>query len=110
LTDFEAAPNGARCRPIHLEFHVAAGDNSFMSTSLNQLFESALSLPQAERADLAFQLLQTLVPSGEEISTEEFAAELNARVEAHRRGDLPSFSLGETRTIVKERLAQERSK
>jgi hypothetical protein len=81
-----------------------------MSTSPNQLFESALSLPQAERADLAFQLLQTLVPPGDEISPGEFGAELHGRVDAHRRGDLPSFSLEETRAIVEERLSQERSK
>jgi hypothetical protein len=81
-----------------------------MSTPPNQLFESALSLPQAERADLAFQLLQTLVPDTDEISPEEFGAHLHERVEAHRRGDLPSFSLEETRAIVKERLVQERSK
>jgi putative addiction module component (TIGR02574 family) len=81
-----------------------------MSTAPNQLFESALSLPQAERAELAFQLLQTLVPSADEISAEEFGAELRERVDAHRRGDLPSFSLEETRAIVRERLSQERSK
>jgi hypothetical protein len=34
-----------------------------MSASKNQFFESALSLPQAERVDLPVQLLQTLVPS-----------------------------------------------
>ena len=81
-----------------------------MSAPQNQLFESALSLPQAERADLAFQLLQTLVPSADEISPEEFGAELRDRVAAHRRGDLRSFSLEETRAIVEERLSQERSK
>jgi putative addiction module component (TIGR02574 family) len=76
----------------------------------SHLFKSALALPQAERADLAFQLLQTLVPPGDEISPEEFGAELRDRVAAHRRGDLPSFSLEETRAIVQERLSQERSK
>jgi len=81
-----------------------------MSTAPNQLFESALSLPQAERADLVFQLLQTLVPSADEISAEEFGAALRERVEAHRRGDLTSFSVEETRAIVRERLSQERSK
>jgi putative addiction module component (TIGR02574 family) len=81
-----------------------------MSVPQNHLFESALSLPQEERADLAFQLLQTLVPAADEISTEEFAAELHGRVEAHRRGDLLSFSLEESRAIVQERLTQERSK
>jgi putative addiction module component (TIGR02574 family) len=65
-------------------------------------------LPQSERADLAFQLLQSLTPPGEEISSEEFGAELHERVEAHRHGKLQSFSLDETRAIVQQRLSQER--
>lgn len=49
-----------------------------MDTPQDPLFESALSLPQVERADLAFQLLQTLRPPGDEISAEEFATELHS--------------------------------
>jgi putative addiction module component (TIGR02574 family) len=81
-----------------------------MSLSQNPLFESALSLPQSERADLAFQLLQSLTPPGEEISSEEFGKELRQRVEAHGRGELESFSLEETRQIIQQRLSQERDK
>jgi len=81
-----------------------------MSVPQDQLFESALSLPQAERADLAFQLLQTLDPPGEDVSSDEFAAELYARIESHRRGELQSFSLDETRAVVQDRLSQERGK
>jgi putative addiction module component (TIGR02574 family) len=78
-----------------------------MTLSQNPLFESALSLPQAERADLAFQLLQSLTPPGDEVSADEFGEELRQRVEAHRRGELQSFSLDETRQIIKDRLAQD---
>jgi len=81
-----------------------------MSTPQNPLFESALSLPQSERADLAFQLLQTLVPPGDEVSSEEFAAELRGRVDAHRRGELASYDLEDARAIVAQRLAEDRSK
>jgi putative addiction module component (TIGR02574 family) len=81
-----------------------------MSLSQNSVFESALSLPQPERADLAFQLLQSLSPPGDEISTEEFGAQLRQRVEAHRRGELQTFSLEETRQIIQERLSQDRAK
>jgi putative addiction module component (TIGR02574 family) len=81
-----------------------------MSLSQNPLFESALALPQAERADLAFQLLQSLSPPGDELSTAEFGAELRNRIEAHRRGVSQSVSLEETRRIIQERLAQERAK
>ena len=80
-----------------------------MSMSQDQLFESALSLPQAERADLAFQLLQSITPPGEEVTSDQFGAELHQRIEAHRRGDLPSFSLEETRAIVRDRLSRERA-
>jgi hypothetical protein len=80
-----------------------------MSVPQHQRFESALSLPQAERADLAFQLLQALVSPANEITVEEFAAELHERVEAHCRGDLPCYSLEETRAIVQDRLSQGRS-
>jgi hypothetical protein len=62
--------------------------------SPDQLFESALSLPQAERADLAFQLPRSLTPPSDEVAAEEFAAELHQRTVAHRRGELRSFSFG----------------
>jgi putative addiction module component (TIGR02574 family) len=79
-----------------------------MSTPQDQLFDSALSLPQAERAELAFQLLQSLTPPGKEIDPEQFASELYERIAAHRRGDLPSFSLEEARTIVQQQLQERR--
>jgi putative addiction module component (TIGR02574 family) len=78
-----------------------------MSVPENQLFESALSLPQADRADLAFQLLQTLTPPGDELSTADFAAEIHERVAANRRGEIKSFSLEETRAIMNQRLSQD---
>jgi hypothetical protein len=71
-----------------------------MSTSQDPVFESALSLPQAERADLAFQLLQSLIPPGDEITTDEFGDELRQRIETNRRGELLTFSLDETRAIL----------
>jgi putative addiction module component (TIGR02574 family) len=81
-----------------------------MSMSHDQLFESALSLPQPERADLAFQLLKSLAPAGDEITDDEFAGELHERIAAHRRGELQSFSREETRAIVQDSLSQERAK
>jgi hypothetical protein len=81
-----------------------------MSPTPNPLFESALALPDAERADLAFLLLQTLTPAGDEIPNNEFAAELHERIAGHRRGELQSFSIEETRAAVYDRLAQDRAK
>lgn len=77
-----------------------------MSTSQNPFFETALSLPPSERADLAFQLLQSLDQSGEEITSSEFGSELRSRVESYRRGDIASSSLDEARAIIERRLSE----
>jgi putative addiction module component (TIGR02574 family) len=77
-----------------------------MSIPENQLFETVLSLPQADRADLAFQLLQSLTPPGDEISTTDLAAEIHERIAANRRGEIQSFSLDEAREVMKQRLSQ----
>jgi putative addiction module component (TIGR02574 family) len=77
-----------------------------MSMPQDSLFESALGLPQAQRADLAFQLLQSLGPPSDEVTSEDFAAELHERISAYRRGEISSFSLEETRAIVKRRFSQ----
>jgi putative addiction module component (TIGR02574 family) len=79
-----------------------------MSTLGNPLFETALALPQAERADLAFQLLQRLERPGAAVSADEFGAELKARVEAHRRGESESLSLDEARAQMQRLLAEGR--
>lgn len=74
--------------------------------SQNHLFESALSLPQDQRANLALQLLQSLDPPGEEIPAEEFGNELRNRVEGYRRGDVKSSSLEEARSIIQQGLSK----
>jgi hypothetical protein len=81
-----------------------------MSIPQDQLFDFALSPPQAERADLAFQLLQTLAPPGDEITEDELAAQIHERIAAFRRGELESLSREEARAIVQDRLSQERRK
>jgi putative addiction module component (TIGR02574 family) len=80
-----------------------------MSLPQDPIFESALSLPQPQRADLAFQLLQSLDPPGEEVSSEEFSAELLGRIEKYHRGEVKSFSLDETRALIEERLREGRA-
>ena len=75
-----------------------------MSLPENPLFETALSLQQSDRADLAFHLLQSLTPPGEEISTDELAAEIHARVAAQQCCDIKSFSLEEARAILQRYL------
>jgi putative addiction module component (TIGR02574 family) len=76
-----------------------------MSMSQDQVFETALSLPLQQRADLAFQLLQSFDFPGEEIDADMFGAELRERVEAYRRGEIGSSSLEEARAIIQQRLS-----
>lgn len=76
-----------------------------MSMSQDQFFDTALSLPQSRRADLAFQLLQSLDQPGDEVTAEEFATELRERVVDYRRGELDSSSLDEVRAIIEQRLS-----
>lgn len=77
-----------------------------MSTTHDAFFESALALPSGDRADLAFQLLQSLHLPGEEISADEFGRELRSRVEAYRRGEMKSYSLEEVREMMRQQLSQ----
>jgi putative addiction module component (TIGR02574 family) len=100
----EKEQRAAAHKILRLATFAATDDNQAMSVPENELFASALSLPQAERADLAFQLLQSLTPPGEEVSSQEFGAELHARIDAHRRGEIPSFSRDEARSIIQRRL------
>jgi hypothetical protein len=80
-----------------------------MSMSQDQFFETALSLPQSQRAELAFQLLQSLDPPGDVVDAETFGAELRARVQAHRRGEVESRDRDETRVLIQQRLSEGRS-
>ena len=72
----------------------------------DQLFETALSLPQSERADLAFQLLQSLEPPGETVGPEEFGEELHRRIMSCRSGQTEGYSLDESRAIIRQRLSE----
>jgi len=80
-----------------------------MSAAQDQFFDTALSLPASARADLAFQLLQSLERPGEEINADEFAGELRGRIEAYRRGEIVSSSRREVRACVETRLLPGRS-
>ena len=79
-----------------------------MSSAPDPFLETALALPQSQRADLAFRLLQSLDPPGEEISAEQFASQLHERIESARSGNIKSLSLDEVRGVVEKRLAEGR--
>jgi len=50
-----------------------------MTTEPQAIFDAALALPEADRALLAERLLESLSPEGDELTDEEFAAELERR-------------------------------
>lgn len=77
-----------------------------MSMSQDSFFESVLSLPPSQRADLAFQLLQSLDLPGEEVAADQFGAELRERAEAHRRGEVESVSLEEARATIQQQISR----
>lgn len=81
-----------------------------MSPDNSDLFGAALSLPQSERADLAFQLLQSLDQPGHEIDSDIFGDRLRARVESYRLGEIDNRSLNEARVIIERQLSQGRGK
>ncbi|MEM8945758.1 MAG: addiction module protein [Planctomycetota bacterium] len=80
-----------------------------MSLSADQLAESALALPQAARADLALQLLQSLTPPGDAVSSEQFGRQLRERVEKHREGQLDSLPVEDARAAIRKRLDESRN-
>lgn len=72
----------------------------------NQLIESALSLPQADRADLALQLLRSLTPPSNKITDDEFSGQLHDRIARYRTGEVDSLSLEESRATIGQSLSK----
>jgi len=62
-----------------------------MNTSLKQVEEQALSLSPEERAKLAEVMLESLTNPLADIE-EAWAQEVEQRVAAYDRGDIPSYS------------------
>lgn len=62
-----------------------------MSMSLTQVEEQALNLSPEERAKLAELMLESLSTSLAEIE-EEWAQEIEQRVAAYDRGEIPTYS------------------
>lgn len=59
-------------------------------SSVETLADQAFQLPERDRADLAYRLLRSLEPAGEEVTEEEsqaaWAAEIKARSDAVHAG------------------------
>jgi putative addiction module component (TIGR02574 family) len=80
-----------------------------MNISQHQVFEFALALPQSDRADLAFQLLQSLEAPCDERSFEAFREDLHNRVHDYRQGKVKDYALDEVRAIVEQKLSEGRA-
>ena len=68
-----------------------------MTPAHPDVFESALALPEAERALLAECLLESLSPEPDEFTDEQFAMELDRRYEEFQRDPTKAVSWEEVR-------------
>lgn len=77
-----------------------------MSASAQQLLKDAMDLPEAERADLAYELLASLpIPQPRSArSDREWIAEIERRATRAVAGEDPGVSWSEARTQIEERL------
>jgi putative addiction module component (TIGR02574 family) len=75
-----------------------------MNATHAELFASVLALPQTERADLAYQLLQSLDPPGADAASPDFGEKLLKRARAAQRGEIDSISLEEMRASMNQRF------
>jgi putative addiction module component (TIGR02574 family) len=63
-----------------------------MSLTVDQLFESALNLPEDERATLADRIWESIDGDTQEEITAAWAAEIKRRIEAADRGEVKFLS------------------
>lgn len=81
-----------------------------MSTDTSAIFAAALTLPDSERADLAFQLLGSLRPPS--ILSEDdphFADELNRRTQDFENGTTSAASVDDVTARIRGTLRSRRS-
>jgi putative addiction module component (TIGR02574 family) len=80
----------------------------FMSTA-SEVLQSALSLPPQERAEIAYELLQSLPGGPTTYETEEqLAAELSRRMQAIENGSMETFDFEDTMRRAREALERSR--
>ncbi len=66
-----------------------------MPTSLENLFEEALSMPRESRVDLAERLIRSLDQDDRGELSPEWATEIRRRIDAYRRGEMKVFPADE---------------
>lgn len=80
-----------------------------MTLDLRSLIEEALALPEAERSVVAAELLASLDDRAEEHSsaaTNEFARDLEHRVERAASGESPGIDFETAQQLLDEELAR----
>ena len=81
-----------------------------MSSDLGHLFESALSLPDGQRADLAFQLLGSLKPPSSLSDSEpELGEEVRRRLESLDSGTSTVSELDDVDRRIRNTLKDRKS-
>lgn len=81
-------------------------EENIMSSAAEELEAVVLALPRGERARLAERLLASL---DEETEIDEaWAEEIEARLEAYRRGELESLPVDEVIRHVREELGKKK--
>jgi hypothetical protein len=80
-----------------------------MNATHAELVANILALPQTERADLAFQLLQSLDPPGPDAASDGFGDTLRERAQAAVLGNIESISLDEMRESLNQRFGNRAS-
>lgn len=82
-----------------------------MSTDLPSIFAVALTLPDNERADLAFQLLNSLpAPSLLSEQDAQLSGEFERRIAAFDSGNSSASSIDEVSERIKTELAKRKSR
>lgn len=76
-----------------------------MSEIIQAIAQAALKLPAAERAVLIDQLLRSLDRPDPDIDA-QWTVEVEARIEAIDRGEMPLYSAAQVMADLREKLSQ----
>jgi putative addiction module component (TIGR02574 family) len=80
-----------------------------MNTQAESLLKEALALPEADRADMAGALLESLEPPSEAEVEEAWKREVAARIAALETGEVETVRWEEVRDRLWARLSERRS-
>ncbi len=75
-----------------------------MERTAQSLFDEAMGLPEAERADLAGALLRSLEPSEEDVVEAAWREEIAERIRAYDAGEVEAIPWEVVRTRLRDRL------